>query len=196
MLYIDKSFFIERLFPQDNCIRTSHYIFLITRPQRFGKTLNLSMLRCFFDLDCRKEGAALFAGLKIQRRPDICQTWMNQYPVIFLSLKLMAANTYVDALRSFAEIAHNFIKDHPYLQESKAVSAKIRQYFTDLLFGRLPPEELRFFINLAARAHELPTHLRARFREDGASLLVSTHYWALTGMSTMPPSGRSKKARS
>ena len=41
--------------------------------------------------------------------------------------------------------------------------------------------------------YELPTHLRARFREVGASLLVSTHYWVLTGMSTMPPSGRSKK---
>ena len=42
-------------------------------------------------------------------------------------------------------------------------------------------------------SYELPTHLRARFREDGASLLVSTHYRALTGMSTMLPSGRSKK---
>ena len=42
-------------------------------------------------------------------------------------------------------------------------------------------------------ADELPTHLRARFREVGASLLVSPHYWILTGMSTMPPSGRSKK---
>ena len=41
--------------------------------------------------------------------------------------------------------------------------------------------------------YELPTHLRARFREVGASLLVSPHYWVLTGMSTMPPSGRSKK---
>ena len=48
-------------------------------------------------------------------------------------------------------------------------------------------------VALCAACHELPTHLRARFREVGASLLVSTHYWVLTGMSTMPPSGRSKK---
>ena len=41
--------------------------------------------------------------------------------------------------------------------------------------------------------NELPTHLRARFREVGASLLVSPHYWVLTSMSTMPPSDRSKK---
>ena len=47
--------------------------------------------------------------------------------------------------------------------------------------------------NLARKCVGSSTHLRARFREVGASLLVSPHYWVLTGMSTMPPSGRSKK---
>ena len=65
---------------------------LITRPRRFGKTLGMSMLENFFDI--RKDSKLLFEGLEIADKQALCEAWMNQYPVIFLSLKSVDGNDF------------------------------------------------------------------------------------------------------
>ena len=60
-------------------------ITLFTRPRRFGKTLVMSMLASFFDI--RRDSRDLFEGLKIAEDQKLCELWMNQWPVIFLSFK-------------------------------------------------------------------------------------------------------------
>ena len=77
LLYVDKTLFIEEV------AESSSLVQLITRPRRFGKTINLSLLKYFFD--CRSDHAALFEGLAIQKRP--CFEMQGRVPVIFLSLK-------------------------------------------------------------------------------------------------------------
>ena len=57
---------------------------LITRPRRFGKTLNMSMLKCFFEIGSDK---MLFDDLEITEEQELCEAYMGKYPVIFLSLK-------------------------------------------------------------------------------------------------------------
>ena len=73
--YIDKSGLIS-----DLLVRKAAKVTLITRPRRFGKTLGMSMLAHFFDIE--KDSRALFEGLEISRQKELCVQWMNQYPVI------------------------------------------------------------------------------------------------------------------
>ena len=77
--YIDKSLLIKRL------VEEPKEVTLITRPRRFGKSLNMSMLDCFFNID--KKSEKLFDGLKISEYSDICDEWRNKYPTIFISFK-------------------------------------------------------------------------------------------------------------
>ena len=77
--YIDKTGLIAEL------VRSSAEVTLITRPRRFGKTLGMSMLESFFDI--RKDSKKLFDGLEISHQKNLCEKWMNQWPVVFLSLK-------------------------------------------------------------------------------------------------------------
>ena len=88
--YVDKTdFFLEFLWYYGDAT-------LFTRPRRFGKTLFLSMLATFFD--ATKDSKILFAGLKVTANEALCKTWMNQYPVISLSLKGLEGLTFEDAL--------------------------------------------------------------------------------------------------
>ncbi len=77
--YVDKTGLIAELMEDD------FKVSLITRPRRFGKTLNMSMLEAFFDI--RKDNRAIFEGLKIMQNEEICAEWMNQWPVLSISLK-------------------------------------------------------------------------------------------------------------
>ena len=78
--YVDKTELLYELVQkQDNLVT------LFTRPRRFGKTLTMSMMECFFDI--RRDSRDLFAGLDITKHEDFCREWMNQYPVLFVSFK-------------------------------------------------------------------------------------------------------------
>ena len=76
--YIDKTGFIKELLDRTFDVN------LITRPRRFGKTLTMSMLAAFFDI--RKDSRKLFDGLEIAKNAEFCEEWMNQWPVLFLTL--------------------------------------------------------------------------------------------------------------
>ena len=78
--FVDKSGLIEELLNTE-----SNEVTLITRPRRFGKTLGMSMLASFFDI--RRDSSELFRGLKISQKEELCQKWMNQYPVLFVTFK-------------------------------------------------------------------------------------------------------------
>ena len=87
--YIDKTMFIKELL--DNWGKVN----LFTRPRRFGKTLNMSMLKAFFEIG---ENAGLFDGLNISHEAELCEAYQGKYPVVFLSLKSVEGNNFKDAL--------------------------------------------------------------------------------------------------
>ena len=76
--YVDKTMFIAEL------LQNWGKVNLFTRPRRFGKSLNMSMLKCFFEIGCDK---TLFDGLKIAREKELCEEYMGRFPVISISLK-------------------------------------------------------------------------------------------------------------
>ena len=83
--YIDKTMYIKDII--DNQSR----VILITRPRRFGKTLNMSTLKYYFD--CRQDNKDLFQGLKIMSQEEKYTSKLGAYPVIYLTLKDVAENT-------------------------------------------------------------------------------------------------------
>lgn len=88
--YIDKTKLIEQLF--DSLGKVS----LFTRPRRFGKTLNMSMLKSFFEIGT---DTSLFDGLYISENKELCEQHQGQYPVIFLSLKDVEGLSFSEAKR-------------------------------------------------------------------------------------------------
>ena len=76
--FVDKTMFIAEL------LHNWGEVNLFTRPRRFGKSLNMSMLKCFFEIGCDKR---LFDGLKISREKELCEKYMGQFPVISITLK-------------------------------------------------------------------------------------------------------------
>lgn len=93
--YLDKTGFIRQL------VGWHGEVNLFTRPRRFGKTLNMDMLRAFFEIGTDE---SLFDGLDISKDKEICDTYQGQYPVLFLSLKGLEGETFENAMSAMAEL--------------------------------------------------------------------------------------------
>ena len=120
--YIDKTGLIEELLKT-----TATKVTLITRPRRFGKTLGMSMLENFFDI--RKDSKLLFDGLEIADKQALCEKWMNQYPIIFLSLKSVDGNDFSTAYSQLAYEIGALYKEHEYLLESPVLGEEEKKLF-------------------------------------------------------------------
>ena len=109
--YIDKTGLIEEL------LRTpSTKVTLITRPRRFGKTLGMSMMAEFFDI--KKDSSSLFEGLSIYKNKELCQTWMNQYPTFFVTLREVDGLDYNKAFSRLTSIISELYNQYYYLIDS------------------------------------------------------------------------------
>ena len=108
--YVDKTGFLEKF------LRAPADATLFTRPRLFGKTMFLSMLEEFFDI--AKDSRKLFEGLAVSANRELCAQWMNQYPVIFLSLKDVDKPTYKEALKKIRSLVSDVCLAHNYLLKS------------------------------------------------------------------------------
>ena len=111
--YVDKTGLISEL------IRNGGMVNLFTRPRRFGKTLNMSMLEHFFSIE---RDQSIFEGLKISKDTKLCEEYMGKYPVISISLKGINAATYEDAFDFAVQIMKNVAGKKQFLLESGNLS--------------------------------------------------------------------------
>ena len=111
LYYVDKSMLIDQIVEQSKAKVT-----LFTRPRRFGKTLNMSMLQHFFDI--REDSKALFEGLAITKKKELCDNWMNQYPTILVSFKAVDAISYDYAEAQLKIVLADLFRDHIYLLQN------------------------------------------------------------------------------
>lgn len=123
--YIDKTKLIAEL------LKDSFTVNLITRPRRFGKTLAMSMLKCFFDI--RKDSRELFEGLEICGYEAVCREWMNQWPVLFVSFKDVTGSRYKDACDQLVFNLSSLCIEHEYLKNSDKVSNIDKECFERLM---------------------------------------------------------------
>ena len=115
--YVDKTQLIYDLVHD-----TDNAVTLFTRPRRFGKTLMMNMFDCFFNIQ-RKDGDTLFDGLDIMKYPDFCKENMNQYPVIFLSMKDVDGRNFQLAYKKLKNTIADFCKKVTYLLKSDQIDA-------------------------------------------------------------------------
>ena len=138
--YIDKTKLIEQL------LQNMGKVSLFTRPRRFGKTLNMSMLKCFFEIGA---DTALFDGLYISGNKELCDTYMGKYPVIFLSLKGVEGLTFEEAQGMLKTILRTEANRHYYLKTSTNISKENRKLFENMLLGHF--EELSDSVRLLSQ---------------------------------------------
>lgn len=122
--YVDKTMLIEQLLAKWGKVN------LFTRPRRFGKSLNMSMLRYFFDIETDK---TLFDGLYISRNKQLCEEYMGKYPVIFLSLKGVDGLTFSEARFCLAELIESEARRFKFLMHSDNLDADDKAMYRDLL---------------------------------------------------------------
>ena len=121
--YVDKTGLIRDL------LKNWGEVNLFTRPRRFGKTLNMSMLKCFFEIGVDK---TLFDGLAISKETALCEEYMGKFPVVFISLKDVDGLTFKEASGKLHEIIQKEIRRLYFLTESSKLSEMDKQAFNKL----------------------------------------------------------------
>ena len=139
--YIDKTRLIKDLL-EPNLAQVT----LITRPRRFGKTLNMSMLANFFDIT--KDSSALFEKLEIGQNKKLCEQWRNQYPTIFLSFKDVNGLTFLSAYDMLMYAIINLYEQHKYLLDSDKIGAYDKKVMEKILLGNASIAEIKISLSL------------------------------------------------
>ena len=150
LYYVDKTAVIKEL-----AENRGTKVFVITRPRLFGKTMTLTMLREF--LDCAvKNSSALFAGLAVLQDKELCKAWMNQHPVLFLSLKELQGETFVQSCYSCVELFAAVCMKYGYLLTSPKVASPLRKRLQALCSRTAKDVDILFALQtlcLALRQH-------------------------------------------
>ena len=150
--YVDKTRLIEQL------LLNWSEVTLFTRPRRFGKTLNMSMLKSFFDIGTDK---ALFDGLYISGNKELCDEYMGKYPVIFLSLKGVEGLTYEEAFEAFVRIMGKEVNRVSFLADSDKLTQIEREQYKGLTImknGRLAFDKEKLIFSLQLLSQLLYKH--------------------------------------
>lgn len=140
--YVDKTNFIEDVL--------SEQVVLYTRPRRFGKTLNMSMLYYFFSIK-EKENAYLFDGLNISKNKDALKV-QNKYPTIFISLKEMKSLTFDAQISSFSNVIYELLEKNLELLSSDQLSDTTKDILNKLHNRSSSAEDLKISLRVITNA--------------------------------------------
>ena len=127
--YIDKTMYIKDI------IDNRSKVILVTRPRRFGKTLNMSMLRYYFDCS-QKDNKELFEGLKIMEQGEEYTSKLGYYPCIYLTLKDVNEDTYEKMILNMKTAMLNTYKEHMYLLDSDKIYPFEKEKINNILYFR------------------------------------------------------------
>lgn len=122
--FIDKTSLIEQVLTKTGKVK------LFTRPRRFGKTLNMSMLQHFFEVGADAE---LFGGLYISENKDLYENYMGKYPVVSVSLKGVEGATFKEARRKLIDVINREARRYRYIRESSKLDSIYQGLFEVLL---------------------------------------------------------------
>ena len=142
--YVDKTNLIAELLEEETAEVT-----LITRPRRFGKTMAMSMLSHFFDI--RKDSKTMFQGLKIAENTELCDEWMNQWPVLFISFRRVDGLNFESAFGMLQETITDIYGEHLYLLDSPRISSYQKEIMDRILRKTASEEEIKASILLLTK---------------------------------------------
>ena len=134
--YIDKTMLIGQI------VANGAEVTLFTRPRRFGKSLNMSMLQHFFDI--REQSGALFEGLQISENKELCDNWMNQYPTILVSFKDVGSNNFEAAFKRIRTEISKLYEKYDYLYKNNTKISELQEkLFKRILMRESDEEDLK-----------------------------------------------------
>ena len=155
--YVDKTELIYELVNG-----TDNEVTLFTRPRRFGKTLMMSMMENFFSVQ-KGDTRDLFARLNIMKHEAFCDQWMNQYPVLFLTLKGVEALSFDEAYKTLLVKLADLCKTHEKLLECKGLNENDKQIFCDLMAQKASlanvKDSLKTLMRMMVAVYEKPVIL-------------------------------------
>lgn len=122
--YVDKTAVIEQV------LENGSEVTLFTRPRRFGKSLNMSMMQCFFEAGA---DASLFENLYISKNAELCEQYLGQYPVISISLKGIDADSYAQARAQIVKTMNREARRFQFLLESTKLTSIDKDLYRELL---------------------------------------------------------------
>ena len=122
--YVDKTGLITDL------LNSQGKVNLFTRPRRFGKSLNMSMLQYFFEYDCDN---TLFDGLKVAEDQELCEKYMGKYPVVSITLKSVSALNYQKARGMLCSVIGSEAMRFLFLKESSRLSDEEKVWYKQLI---------------------------------------------------------------
>lgn len=147
--YIDKSLLIKDLLNDG----IPYEVNLITRPRRFGKTLAMNMLNCFFDI--RNDNHELFEDLEIYQYKNICDEYMNKYPTIFITFKDVDGLTFDSALYSLKSNITGLFNEFSYVLDCENINEADKSKFLLFMSGVFEINDLKESIFLLIRSLKL-----------------------------------------
>jgi len=142
--FIDKSLFIK------NIIDNSSKVTLITRPRRFGKTLNMSMLKYYFDCT-KKDSKALFEGLKIMEQDEKYTSKLGAYPCIYMTLKDVRGENYQEMMLAFRTELANVYMEHAKLLKSEKLFEGEKEIFNTIANFKADKIQMQSGLKLLSR---------------------------------------------
>ena len=154
--YVDKTALIEQVLDKRSKVT------LFTRPRRFGKTLNMSMLRYFFETGTDSK---LFNGLYISQNAELCEKYMGKYPVIAISLKGVDADSYTKAKAQIIKIINREARRHRFLLKSENLDSFDKELLTQLLSRQMEED------TITSSLQELTEVLEAHFSKKVVVLI-------------------------
>lgn len=140
--YVDKTLLIRDL------LNGWSKVNLFTRPRRFGKTLNMSMLKSFFEIGC---DPSLFDGLAIADEKKLCDEYMGKFPVVFVSLKNVDGLSFTDAYNMLADVVFAEAVRHQYLMESANLSGYEKKPLQDMLEKKFEATDVKNALHVLTR---------------------------------------------
>ncbi len=178
--FVDKSLFIKEI------INNTSKIMLFTRPRRFGKSLNFSMLKCFLEHpECRKfnnedqDYKYLFKELKIASETELITETQGRYPLLNFSFKKIKANNWQEAAYLLKEEIAREYQRHSYLLESKLLADFEKEEYQTLMTKKAP------IFSCSSAIRDLTSYLKRYFKEKSIVLIdeydTPLHYAKLNG---------------
>ena len=134
-LRIRKNYYIDKTMYIKDIIDNEASVLLVTRPRRFGKTLNMSMLKYYFDCT-KKDSKELFDGLKIMEQEEKYTSKLGYYPCIYITLKDVNEDTYEKMILNMKTAMLNTYKEHMYLLDSDKIYPFEKEKINDILYFR------------------------------------------------------------
>ncbi|MDO5557917.1 MAG: AAA family ATPase, partial [Clostridia bacterium] len=132
--YIDKSLYIK------NIIDDASKVILITRPRRFGKTLNMDMLKCFFNIE--EDSREIFKGLKIMEQGENYTNYLNSMPVIYLTLKDVMGGSFETMIGWLKSSISDMYRQHESLLNNKKIDEEVKIKIKDYINKKVEEENL------------------------------------------------------